>query len=257
MGIYQRRLAVRFDEKVQTASDYSLTVNDPCMDALSADEWRNFFSKYEPNGDVTCVCVAVDNEKLLKLLVRQRILRSAIEMGLMEDEVYDEGVGFLDEDDRGCWERFMNSLGLMKGLPLLHEELLDTKDKVKAEVARVSSMGGYSTTKVYVTFETEEGQRNALNTLSTGLIEAWTDHTSRIGTEHQFRDQNVLKVEESREPSAVRWLEIGVKSSVKYWERLCSSLLTAGIIVGAAYAVWAINKTNKIVGERVRIVSAI
>ena len=87
MGWHQRRLAVSFDEKVQTASDYSLTVCDPCMDALSADEWRNFFSKYEPNGDVTCVCVAVDNEKLLVLLVKQRVLRNAIETGLMDDEV--------------------------------------------------------------------------------------------------------------------------------------------------------------------------
>ena len=246
MGMYQRRLAVRFDEKVQTASDYSLTVCDPCLDALSADEWRNFFSKYEPNGDVTCVCVAVDNEKLLALLVKQRVLRNAIETGLMDDEVYDEEIGFLDPDNRGCWERFMNRLGLMKGLPLLHEELLDTKEKIKAEVARVSSAGGYSTTRVYVTFESEEGQRNALNTLSTGLIAAWTDSTASITSEHRFRGQNVLKVEESREPSAVRWLEIGVKTSTKYLQRAISNTLTAGIIVGAAYAVWAINKSSEV-----------
>jgi len=75
------------------ASDYSLTVLDPCYDATDPDEWQRFFSKYEPNGDVVCVTVAVDNQALTSLLLDQRQLRYEIAAKLMVDEVYDEEIG--------------------------------------------------------------------------------------------------------------------------------------------------------------------
>ena len=70
--------------------------------------------------------------------------------------------------------------------------------KLKEEVDRFKKMGGYATTKVYVTFENEEGQRKALNALSTGLIAAWTDTSKNIPVTQRFRGKNVLKIEGER-----------------------------------------------------------
>lgn len=75
MAWFQKKAEVAFDEAKQTASDYSLTVLDPCMDATNPDEWQRFFARYEPDGGVIAVTVAVNNRKLTRLLLQQRQLR--------------------------------------------------------------------------------------------------------------------------------------------------------------------------------------
>ncbi|GMH94230.1 hypothetical protein TrST_g13678 [Triparma strigata] len=247
MGVYQKKLAVKFDEKAQTASDYSLTVHDPCPDAHTCDEWCDFFTRY---GEVAAVCVTLDNQNLVNLLVEQRRLRSEISLNLLNEnggsQSYDEEIGFLNEDETGCFEGVMNGVGLMKGLPLLHEELVTVQGKLKEEVDRFKKMGGYATTKVYVTFENEEGQRKALNALSTGLIAAWTDTSKNIPVTQRFRGKNVLKIEESKEPSATRWSEIHISTVQKYKERFISWTLTLGIIIGGGFSVYGIHKSGEI-----------
>ena len=237
LAIFQKKLEVKFDEAKQTASDYSLTVLDPCKDATDPDEWRNFFAKYEPNGDVVCVTVSINNQALMKLLLRQRSLRHNITEKLLIDEVYDEEVGF-NEQSVNCVTKILNKFGIALPVHVLHEQLMDVQRQIRQEVA----CGSYDAERVFVTFETEEGQRNALNALNTGLIAAWTDASNVIPIEDRFRGQNVLKVQESTEPDAVRWAEIGVSTVRKYQERTCTLLLTSAVIVGAAFLVWVINK---------------
>jgi len=244
MGWYQRKLAVRFDEKVQTAADYSLTVHDPCEDAIDPDEWADFFSRF---GEVACITVALDNQTLVSLLCEQRRLRLEISLQLKENSSYDEEIGFLNEEEPGCFEKLANGINLMKGLPLLHKELIAVQGKLWEEIERVSKSGGYPTTKVFVTFEHEEGQRKALNALSTGLIAAWTDTSKNIPVTQCFRSKNVLKVEESKEPSATRWPEVHISTKKKYQERLLSWTLTLAAIIGAGFSVYGIEKINTIV----------
>ena len=58
----------------------------------------------------------------------------------------------------------------------------------------------------------------------------------------RFRGQNILKVVESTEPSALRWDQIGVSTFQKYKERFFSWIATFAVIVGAAFSVYAINR---------------
>jgi hypothetical protein len=96
----------------------------------------------------------------------------------------------------------------------LHENLMDVQAKIRQEVAS----GSYGADRIFVTFESEEGQRNALNKLNVGLIESVTDASAKVDMDDRFRGQNILKVKESTEPSALRWFEIGIPTSQKYKE---------------------------------------
>ena len=66
-----KRKEVCFDEAAQTASDYSIRIENPPGDATDPDEWKAFFSQFgtdndgdgqEENHVVTCCTVALDNE---------------------------------------------------------------------------------------------------------------------------------------------------------------------------------------------------
>jgi DNA-binding protein YbaB len=96
----------------------------------------------------------------------------------MVDEVYDEEIGF-EKQDVPAFTRFLNLFGLMLPAHVLHEQLMDVQDKIRQEAAS----GSYGADRVYVTFETEEGQRNALNNLSVGLIAAVTDASGKVPLE--------------------------------------------------------------------------
>jgi len=61
----------------------------------------------------------------------------------------------------------------------------------------------YPVCKVFVTFNDEKGQRNALQSLTTGAIPAFFEYGRK--EEDKFRGTNVLSVAESVEPSEVIW----------------------------------------------------
>ena len=45
MGWLQKKLEIAFDESEQTASDYTVVVQDPDPDAVDPDEWKGFFEQ--------------------------------------------------------------------------------------------------------------------------------------------------------------------------------------------------------------------
>ena len=66
--------------------------------------------------------------------------------------------------------------------------------------------------------------------------------SDRFSRRCRFRGQNILKVVESTEPSALRWDQIGVPTCQKYQERVLSWVATFAVILGAAFTVYAINR---------------
>jgi hypothetical protein len=67
----QQHIADNIDLRDQTASDYSIVVQDPDPTADDPEEWRRYFS---PFGHVTSVSVGVNNGALLSLLAQKRSL---------------------------------------------------------------------------------------------------------------------------------------------------------------------------------------
>lgn len=80
MNIYQKHMEVKYDEDEQTAQDYSIVIKNPPPDATDPEEWRLFF-RYNFHGLHTTACtIAVDNDLLVRCLVKRRECMRKIEM---------------------------------------------------------------------------------------------------------------------------------------------------------------------------------
>jgi len=69
LNFKQKKMELEFDESMLTASDYSIIVDNPPRDAKDAKEWKIFFEQF---GEVVYCTVALDNEQLVKSLVKRR-----------------------------------------------------------------------------------------------------------------------------------------------------------------------------------------
>ena len=104
-GVYQRKRERLFDESKQTATDYSVVVNNPPPDAYDCDEWRDFFTQFA-DKQVVAVTVALDNHELLRKLLNRRIYRNKLKAVLPknldlddEDLVREEASRILKEQE--------------------------------------------------------------------------------------------------------------------------------------------------------------
>ena len=79
--------------------------------------------------------------------------------------------------------------------------------------------------KVYVTFDTEHGQRRCLNELKVGWIPALMDkvpaswEAKGVAEQYKFRGQHILQVNESAEPSEIMWHNLGTKLQGSVWAK--------------------------------------
>lgn len=169
----QRKAEIVFDEQVQTASDYSIQIENPPADATDPEEWRRFFNHFadEEGKGVTLVTVALDNAKLVKALIQRRkqlknlskLLPYGIDM--MDQETVLKAVSATESSN--SWISSM-----------LHPIFPDAKREwgyiqVTENDIRHLVQQTYKATMVFCTFESERAQRNALHALSTGKVHRW------------------------------------------------------------------------------------
>lgn len=257
ISIYQRKKETIFDEDKLTSTDYSVLVKNPPKEALDPDDWNSFFSQF---GKVTFVTIALNNGPLLNKLTSRRIfmnsLRSVLPKGLdMEDE---DGVRFaaanlereLEAEPKGCIRKLLNCT-LFPILRIFNMFLLPTVlfEKVVTLTEEIKELQKqkYHAVQVFVTFETEEGQRTALSALKVvSKFDAITNRarnnvplfqTSASTDGTSSSDGVVLRVDEPKEPSAVRWQDLHVSSTTRIIQRLINFTLTVGIVAGAGVIV--------------------
>lgn len=134
-----------------------------------------------------------------------------------------------DLEPRGClWRLFDCTV-----LPILNvfhillpaETLVDLVFQLTDEIKELQGEK-YDVSRVFVTFETEEGQRAALSALSIGRFDIISNNKSKSGA--LFKDV-VLNVGEPSEPSAVRWLDLSASTVHKGCMRILNLILTAAI----------------------------
>jgi hypothetical protein len=94
-----------------------------------------------------------------------------------------------------CWKKPLQNIGMMTDTVYWHEKLCAVSKQLDTFTTRK-----YNACKVYVIFETEEAQRKCLEQLTTGLIPALLEKSTKITADLRFGD-NVLKVEEPSEVS--------------------------------------------------------
>lgn len=135
LDVHLDRETVTFDEDEQTAQDYSLLIKNPPPGATDPDEWRKYFEDTFPGVKVVAVTCNVNNDLLIKSLVRRREVLRRMELQL--DHGTNMGIDNLallaaqEQENRGKY------LGPIKGLisPSLPELLsrlvaLNTQIKV-------------------------------------------------------------------------------------------------------------------------------
>jgi hypothetical protein len=165
---------------VQTAQDYAIVVDDPEEDDMDPDEWRDFFQQF---GHVTFVTIAVSNGELLKMLVEKRLLENEIAMDTPDD---------IEERKANASENFLKIRDLIVkigifGLPKLGT-LKEKLTAVKAKIATEVENANYKACKVFVIFETEQGQRRCLKALTRGTIPAAFDWHQGGGVWEEHRE---------------------------------------------------------------------
>ena len=248
-AVYQRKRERLFDESKQTATDYSVVVNNPPPNAYDCEEWREFFAQFAEK-QVVAVTVALDNHELVRKLVSRRIYRNKLKAILPknfdlddEDLVREEASRILKEQE-GERRGILDCLFGCTLLPVLRfmdialppDVLVDRIFRLTDEIREHLNEKFY-VTKVFVTFETEAGQRNCLEAMSTSKMIVGTNQTERVPPSTVFHGK-VLSVGECVEPNTVRWLDLHVGTMRKISQRVVTLIITVGMVGGAGWLVW-------------------
>jgi hypothetical protein len=243
-SVYQRKREQLFDESKQTATDYSVVVNNPPPDAYDCDEWRDFFTQFA-DKQVIAVTVALDNYELLDRMIHRRVLRSRLKELLPkkfdlddEDQVRVEVARLLKEQEmerKGPLDLIFGCIVLpilrIMDISLSPDVLVDRTFQLTDEIKELMKKK-YNVTKVFVTFETEVGQRNCLEALSTSKMSVRMNDVDNVLPNIVFRGR-ILHVTEPVEPNTVRWMDLHVKTGRKYIQRVITFLI-ASCMVGLA-----------------------
>ena len=207
-GEYQRKLAVEFDERNVTATDFSIEIKNPPKDAIDADEWKEYLENVavvylKKNGTsalggngasfsardshITAITVALNNHELINALIARRKLKK-----------------------RG------------KSTEKLDKQIEDLQKRT------------YDATRIFISCETEICQRAILMALSVSKLALSKNKTSALDDEsYLFRGSLVMDAEEPPEPLTVRFNDLGVPKREKKIKRFSTTMISLLIVIGA------------------------
>ena len=241
-GEYQRKLAVKFDERNVTATDFSIELKNPPKDAVDAHEWKAYLEKVaaiylKKNGTdtlggngvapsprdthITAITVALNNHELTDALIARRKLKKSI-MNAMD----------IDEDgfDKACAAAKADEASNLEG----------SAKKKMAKIVKLDEKIGelqkrmYHATRIFVSCETEICQRAILTALSVSKIALSKIKASALDDEaYLFRGSRVMDAEEPPEPLTVRFHDLGIPKREKKIKRFSTMLISLLIVIGA------------------------
>lgn len=169
-------------------------------------EWKEFFSQF---GEVVYCTVALDNQDLVKALVRRRVLLQQVMFQMPRGD-----------------ENYANAPLQTVPESLLKSRLAKMIDQINTQCRKLLTDQTYSASDVFVTFETEQAQRAALKALSVGGVTLLKNRVSDLPSNHVFRERFVLNVVEAKEPSVTRWKDLRTPLSVSVLIFVCHTYCT-------------------------------
>ena len=186
---------------------------------------------------------------MVKKLIARRIHRNNLRLMLpkgtdMDDEdavrtAVAQLVQDRDSEPQGCITKIFGCtvLPILRLINMLlpAETLVDRVFQLTEEI-KVLQAEKYDVTKVFVTFETEEGQRAALEALAIGRLDVMMNNKNAIAPSALFKD-TILKIGEPSEPSAVRWLDLSASTMKKGTIRFLNVGITILLIALTGYIV--------------------
>ena len=243
LNMYLQKMEIAFDEDEQTAQDYSILISNPPGDATDPEEWHTFFKENFDGIHVTACTVAVDNDLLVRSLVERREILRQIEMlvepGTSLDTLTLAGIAAKQEKER----KFLGHVMAMfvSGIPELFARLTVLTAKVQGLAQQ-----DYPATNVFVTFETEQAQRQVLAAYNLGSIDVRRNNIHKISNpKHLFRGQHILHVKEPDEPNTIRWQDLNVTAKAKLKQQLMTIIATLAAIALIAYLVYILNNNDQ------------
>lgn len=240
-----RLASVAYDEEEQTAQDYSIIIKNPPFDANDPEEWKEFFSHFD-GAEATCCTISFNNDLLVCSLKERRETLKHIEMKLppgtsLEDN-YLAKIAAEMEEKRPILQKiialFFHPFGLLYDVPALYARLVVLTAKIKGITQRE-----YLVTRVYITFETEEDQRNVLSTLAVPVISAMFN-AGITNREHLFRGALVLRIEEAPEPEVIRWENLNTDVVERLKLTVFINTISFLMIYGIYFGIYYLQKNN-------------
>uniref|UniRef100_A0A7S4VQZ8 CSC1/OSCA1-like cytosolic domain-containing protein n=1 Tax=Ditylum brightwellii TaxID=49249 RepID=A0A7S4VQZ8_9STRA len=255
IALYQSQIEIRFNEDQVTVTDYSIVVENPPPDATDPDVWRDFFEQFSEKG-VTVVTIALNNEALVRSLAFRRHFRNNLRYHLPpgtnidNNEILKKAVEKATEarkqKKKTCFGLLCNCtlLPILRifGLFLKEDQLYERVQKLTPQIQELQTKK-YSATKVFVTFETEAGQRNALTALTLSKWDSWSNNKNSVGPSSIFQD-TLLKIQEPTEPDAVRWLDLSATTKAKIIQRIITLAITIGLVIASGFSINAARNSS-------------
>ena len=222
----------RADERKVSSSDYTVMIKNPPPNATNPEHWRDFFSQFDDSDHKpTLVTIALNNEKLVKTLVRLKQLRLKLNKMLPGCDIKDERVVLNKIKEEKENSSFLQNTvlcacrccGLFKNVESIFGQVTKTQEEIEILLQQK-----YTASRVFVTMEREDGQRKALRALdASGMTRRM--NSDDINTIPKF-DGIILDTKEAPEATAVRWLEISTNLWIKYCLRIATFSTTFLII---------------------------
>jgi len=243
----QQQMSKAFDEDEQTAQDYSIQVDNPPFEAKDHDEWKEYFERISGGERVLVCTIGLDNDKLVRALVerRDRLQQLSQKLGVKclpknIDMVRMSRISAEIEERRSIYKAFavlvFYSFGIYIDVPAIVQRIVVLNAKIRG-----MSQKKYNVTNVFITFDTEIGQRTVLEKLSLGKLYIYENDTSKVKKEYLFQGR-VLEVFEPEEPCTIRWQELNTNK----FDRYLFSFLTFFVIFGSiSLLFWLINLLSK------------
>eukprot|EP00980_Cylindrotheca_fusiformis_P003466 scaffold774_cov75-Cylindrotheca_fusiformis.AAC.3 len=238
LGRHLDKEAIVFDEDEQTAQDYSILIKNPPPNANDPEEWREFFEGSFPGVKVVAVSCNVNNDLLIKSLVRRRETLRRMELKLDPGTSMDiDNLALLAAEEAARRSKYFGPIKgfFLPGLPELLSKLVALNTSIKG-LTQLS----YPCTNVYVTFEMEKHQRMVLSKFAVGLRYIRKNDASVLEDPKLLFKDRVLQVMEPSEPNSVRWQDLNASKAEKTKESLSTTVLSfASIYVCALIVTFA------------------
>jgi len=258
MSRNQSKMCITFDEDEQTAQDYSIQIHNPPGNAHDPNEWVEYFLQFD--AKVTCLCICLNNDILVKALVERRErylqLTRKLPLGTSLDDNTVSLLAAQCERDRNGLTYFIATIlhpfYLMLDIAALYSRIVVLTSKIRG----LSQLEN-PVSNVFVTFETEKGQRNVLTALDCGIISARTNNAKAFyQASHLFRRRQVLQISEPEEPSTIRWQDLNANFSKKVRSLILTFILTLCLNVLTSYIVKLVDVRFGYYGSAVTIALA-
>ncbi|CAB9522978.1 protease [Seminavis robusta] len=246
LNVYLANVEISLIEEMQRASNYAIMISNPPADARDPEEWKQFFEEAFEDAHVTTCTVAVDNDLLVKTLVERRecmkALKSQLPPGTRLDTLTLARVSAESERNRKGFEKMI--IPFFPGVPELYGRVASLNIKCQG-LAQLN----HDAKKVYVVFEKEASQREAMKALTVGHLQTKRNDTSALkDPKFLFRGKHVLRVKQPDEPSSIRWQDMNAPYRLRVKQQTTTFLLTGGSIAGIAVIITTLSNIEPLYG---------